>query len=205
MNVSQSIHCFHGLVQYDHQIPCHHLTLWFDSLCRIKRKWCETRLWDQIIIIPLAQCNIAVKWLTHWSYWSLALSHRYMHAPDIQSWGHIDGHPTNWPFEKRTWSNRISNIRPWLLWRSGLWHGTWWRHQMETFSALLVLCAGNSPVTGEFPAQRPVTRSFDVFFFYLGQIKRLSNQSWGWWFETPSRSLWRHCNAGYCDGLAHDM
>ena len=35
---------------------------------------------------------------------------------------------------------------------------------METFSALLILCAGNSPVTGEFPAQRPVTRSFDVFF-----------------------------------------
>ena len=35
---------------------------------------------------------------------------------------------------------------------------------METISALLVLCAGNSPVTGEFPAQKPVTRSFDVFF-----------------------------------------
>ena len=35
---------------------------------------------------------------------------------------------------------------------------------METFSTLLILCAGNSPVTGEFPAQRPVTRSFDVFF-----------------------------------------
>ena len=41
---------------------------------------------------------------------------------------------------------------------------TWWRHQMETFSALLALCAGNSPVTGEFPSQRPVTRSFYVFF-----------------------------------------
>ena len=38
----------------------------------------------------------------------------------------------------------------------------WWRHQMETFSALLALCAGNSPVTGELPAQRPVTRSFNV-------------------------------------------
>ena len=38
------------------------------------------------------------------------------------------------------------------------------RHQMETFSALLDICAGNSPVTGEFPAQRPATRSFDVFF-----------------------------------------
>ena len=35
---------------------------------------------------------------------------------------------------------------------------------METFSALLAICAGNSPVPGEFPAQRPVTRSFDVFF-----------------------------------------
>ena len=35
---------------------------------------------------------------------------------------------------------------------------------MEAFSALLATCAGNSPVAGEFPAQRPVTRSFDVFF-----------------------------------------
>ena len=41
---------------------------------------------------------------------------------------------------------------------------SWWRHQIEKFSALLALCAGNSPVPGEFPAQRPVTRSFDVFF-----------------------------------------
>ena len=66
-----------------------------------------------------------------------------------------------------------------------------WRHQMETFSALLAICAGNSPVTGEFPAQRPVTRSFDVFFD-LRLNKRLSKQSRGWWFETPSRPLWRH-------------
>ena len=53
---------------------------------------------------------------------------------------------------------------------------TWWRHQMETFSALLAICAGNSPVPGEFPAQRPVTRSFDVFF-HLRLNKRLSKQS----------------------------
>ena len=70
---------------------------------------------------------------------------------------------------------------------------TWWRHQMETFSALLAICAGNSPVTGEFPSQRPVTRSFDVFFD-LRLEWTLSKQSWGWWFETPSRPLWRHCN-----------
>ena len=35
----------------------------------------------------------------------------------------------------------------------------WWRHQMEAFSALLALCVGNSPVTGEFSSQRPVTRT----------------------------------------------
>ena len=51
---------------------------------------------------------------------------------------------------------------------------TWWRHKMGTFSALLAPCAGNSPVTGEFPAQRPVTRRFDVFFD-LRLNKRLSN------------------------------
>ena len=46
---------------------------------------------------------------------------------------------------------------------------------------------------GEFPTQRPVTRNFDVFFD-LHLNKRLSKQPWGWWFETPSRWLWRQCN-----------
>ena len=70
---------------------------------------------------------------------------------------------------------------------------SWWRHQMETFSALLAICAGNSPVPGEFPTQRPVTRSFGVYFD-LRPNKRLSKQSWGWWFETLSCPLWRHRN-----------
>ena len=70
----------------------------------------------------------------------------------------------------------------------------WWRHPIETFSALLAICAGNSPVTGEFPAQRAVTQSFDVFF-QLHLNKWLSKQSWGWWFETPWRQSWRHSNA----------
>ena len=70
---------------------------------------------------------------------------------------------------------------------------TWWRHQMETFSASLAICAGNSPGTGEFPTQRPVTRSFDVFFD-LRPYKGLSKQWRCWWFEVPSCPLWRHCN-----------
>ena len=47
---------------------------------------------------------------------------------------------------------------------------------METFSALLAICVGKSPVPGEFPAQRPVTQSFDAFFD-LRLNKRLSKQS----------------------------
>ena len=54
-------------------------------------------------------------------------------------------------------------------------------------------CAGNSSDTSEFPTQRPVPRSCDVFFD-LPLNKRLSKQSWGWWFETPWYPLWRHCN-----------
>ena len=63
-------------------------------------------------------------------------------------------------------------------------------------STLLAICTENSPVTGEFPSQRPVTRSFDVFFD-LCLNNRLSKQWWGWWFETPSCPLWRHCYAGF--------
>ena len=77
---------------------------------------------------------------------------------------------------------------------------TWWRHQLETFSALLAICAGNSPVPSEFPTQRPVTWSFYVYFD-LRLNKRLSKQPWGWWFETPSWSLWRQCNVSSCNQL----
>ena len=64
---------------------------------------------------------------------------------------------------------------------------------METFSTLLAICGGNSAVTSEFPAQKPVTPSFNVFFD-LHLNTRLSKQSWRRWFETLSHTLWRHCN-----------
>ena len=83
------------------------------------------------------------------------------------------------------WHNKVHTV----IW----WPATWWRHQMETFSALLVIRAGNSTVTGEFPATRPLTRRFDVFFDLL-QNKRSSKHWWGSWLEAPSRPLWRHCH-----------
>ena len=67
-----------------------------------------------------------------------------------------------------------------------------WNH----FRVTGPLC-GDLTGPGEFPAQRPVTRSFDVFFD-LRLNKRMSKQSWGWWFETLPWSLWRQCNVLIC-------
>ena len=62
---------------------------------------------------------------------------------------------------------------------------------METFSALLALCVGNSPVNSPHKGQWR-----GVLMFYVRLNKRLSKQWQGWWFETPSRLLWRHCLEG---------
>ena len=70
---------------------------------------------------------------------------------------------------------------------------SWIHHQMDTFSSSLALCAANIPVTGEFPPQRLVTQSFDVFSG-LPLQKRLSKCSRRRWLGTPSRSLWCHRN-----------
>ena len=67
---------------------------------------------------------------------------------------------------------------------------SWWRHQNGN---IFRVTDPLSPVTGEFPSQRPVTRSFDAFFD-LRLNKRLKKHSRRWWFEMPSRLLWRHCN-----------
>ena len=90
----------------------------------------------------------------------------------------------------------------WASWRSNGRY-PWWRHQLKTFSVLLAICAGNSPVPGDFPAQRPVTQSFDVLFD-LRLNKQLSKQQRGWWCETPSLPLWRHCDGWYnCNQFSH--
>ena len=65
------------------------------------------------------------------------------------------------------------------------WYCSWWRHQMETFSALLALCAHRGQWRGEL-----------MFTSICGLNKRLSKQWWGWWFEMQSLSLWRHCTVG---------
>ena len=102
------------------------------------------------------------------------------------------------PDESYIWSIFTLKVTfKWYCSTSQYWESyllsTWWHHQMETFSTLLAICAGNSPVPGEFPTKRPVTRGFDVFFD-LRLNKHLTKQWWCWWFEMLSRPLWHHHN-----------
>ena len=80
-------------------------------------------------------------------------------------------------------------------------HVPWWRHQMETFFALLVICAGihRSPVNSLHKGQWR-----GALMFSWSAPKRLSKQWWGWLFETPSCLLWRHRNAIAVICLTHN-
>ena len=69
-----------------------------------------------------------------------------------------------------------------IMKRDIIWYGMF--YQLCRHGAAMLL-----KITRLMPNERPMTRSFDVFFYL-----RLSKQSWDWWFDMPSRSLWRHYN-----------
>ena len=80
---------------------------------------------------------------------------------------------------------------------------SWWRHQMERFFVSLGLCAGNSPVTGEFPSQRPVTRSFDGFFFICAWTNGWVNNRYAGDFDF--RRHHAHCDVTVMSMLVLEM
>ena len=100
---------------------------------------------------------------------------------------HLLHHRTSWDDGRITKCSSITNWYECCIWWLEYVLTSWWRHQMETFSAILALCAGNSPVTGEFPSQRPVTQSSDIFF---GLLYAETN---GWINNRDAGGLRRHC------------
>ena len=98
-------------------------------------------------------------------------------------------------FNEWLWIGPSCGFTGFFIIRRSRWNGceSWWRHEMETFSALLVLCAGihRSPVNSPHKDQ---WRRALMFSLICALNKHLSKQSRGWWFETPSRLLCRHCN-----------
>ena len=135
------------------------------------------------------RCQVAwlVFFIVYINNWWLMLKGAYCR------WGII----MLWAFICSTWQHFL----PFLLLACFVWHCFIYAENdkrdiaitMTSFSALLALCTGNSPVTGEFSAQRPVTLSFDALFDQRLN-KQLSKQPWSWWSETPLHSLWRQCN-----------
>ena len=114
--------------------------------------------------------------------------------------GCVEGHP--WYWKKWTYQGFIVKESYVAILKYDIWFQvnlskrivlSWWRHQMETFSASLAFREENPLITGGFPLKRPVTRSF-VVSFTLHLNKQLSKQSRCRWFETPSHSLWCHRN-----------
>ena len=119
----------------------------------------------------------------------------------------IEGQFSSWT---NNWSSGISLVvldtASEAVWDSGYRVWCWWGKTCPLIGQLFMMTSSDGNIfrvtgplcgeftgSGEFPAQRPVRHSFDVFFDLLPN-KRLSKQPWGWWFETPSWSLWRQCN-----------
>ena len=142
---------------------------------------------------------MSFKWLFEhlWKFWSLYSIVAHFHGYQVSTGeNNIDYPKANRGLSLSVWPALATLSKGKYALTTTSWSCpvgliTWWRHQMETFSALLAICAGNSQVSGEFPAQRPVTRSFDVFF-----DQRPNKRLWGWQFdsETHSSPLWRHSN-----------
>ena len=141
----------------------------------------------------------------HWS----KQSHNFPHATTAELSWHVQNCALTGSLESKleqiesSWDFNCEVIIPsWIADANGVVAGLsqstpWWRHQMETFSALLAFCVGNSRWI-------PHTKASDAelyVFFDLRLNKPVRKQSWGWWFETPARSLWRHCN----DRLLREM
>ena len=129
---------------------------------------------------------------------------RYWPHDDVIKWKHF---PRYWPFVRGIHRSPVNSLHK-GQWRRALMSSlisariNSWVNNREAgnlrrirphYNVTVMICAGNSLVPIEFPAQRPVTQSIDVFFD-LRLNKRLSKQSRGWWFEMPGSPLWRPCN-----------
>ena len=99
-------------------------------------------------------------------------------------------------FVRCSWMYTPAILVPYILGSYPIWYWwgcAWWRHQMETFSALLALCAGIHR-SRWIPRTKASDAELWFFFFDLHVNKWFSKQWWSWWFETASRPLLRHCN-----------
>ena len=135
---------------------------WYNQTKQISDIFCNWRyiIWLGLWLVSLALSCVPISNNQSDHKFQLTCTCRWN-----KPWGEI------WDLKEWWWSTGIENTSA----VTNNLKDTWWRHQMETFSTLLVLCEGNPLVTGEFPSQRPVTWSFDIFY-ELRLYKRMYKQ-----------------------------
>ena len=143
--------------------------------------------------------KIYVDYFVSWVIDHRCLLSRYRHSSVSHAVGHYwDYYPLPYVYVK---PQHYQDGHPWISSAGARYSNEFQRRyhddviKWKHFRVTGPLC-GEFTGPGEFPTQRPVTRSFDVFFD-LRLNKRLSKKSWGWWFETLSRPLWRQCNVQF--------
>ena len=141
-----------------------------------------SRLFTQSFI--LARIKESIKAPRHWplwgefTTWGILCSTLPWNRPQPASNSQANAQEDEWYHSMKYWTVIFTTLNGLIMFciqsLDQMWfHYTWWRHQMETFSALLAICAGNSPVTGEFPSQRPGT----LISFICALNKLLAKQS----------------------------
>ena len=133
----------------------------------------------------------------------------YIIKINVPTSSHLQSKESSISLQCYKWYVRLPRTLHVAFCRYGINHNYIWSiDHIQIFVAYIVNMTASSngnifrvtvPLCGEFtgyrwiPSQRPVTRSFGVFF-YLRLNRRLSTLSRRWWFKTPSRPLCPHCN-----------
>ena len=152
-------------------------------------------------LYPISWYMYLVYWATHqYRQWDIPSIPQQTWGPDLRDLRRIrkgNLHCYKWHIQNiLQYRHHKIEARLWIIWENV--------EIRKLMFSLVMMTSSNGSIfrltgplcgefTGEFPWQRPAMRSFDVFFD-LRLNKRLSKQPRGWWFETPSCSLWRNCN-----------
>ena len=150
-------------------------------LCCHVRNWSlETHFSEILVKIQICSFNKMHLMMSPAKWWSFYLRFKYVNHWSTTRSLKISGQQ-NWLMCSKSVSAKIILKIFRVVGRvpAGGPERSWWRHRMETISAILDLCEGNTPITGGFPSQRPVTRSSDVCLIFASTNGWANNRDAG--------------------------
>ena len=125
---------------------------------------------NKIFVVMTGQCHfkakiVSLQWDKQWydSLWKTQICMGLACYEKKSSLSYMDYYLT---LKQGMYKPQFHYLSKYIFWIHNIFQITWWRHEMETFSALLAIFVRNSPVSSEVPAQWPVTWSCDVSLIY---------------------------------------